>query len=486
MDAYLYMEAHLEAIEPVTDFTYKWCTNMGMESDEAARFSLATDELLTDMILFAYPDELGYIEIWYRYSVPQLEIIIQDSGEPFDPDHNRYSRDKAISEGHFEGAGLEIVRNMTEHFLFLNRGKEGKEFRLSKQLSEQRFTDLETEKGVESEEAKAYQIDRVAKEDAEDIAKLIYRSYGYSYVKEDVYFPKQNRLAIERGKKFGVLARTDKGRPVGYLVVIKSGDSMVGEVGEAVVSPAHRRKGLMTRMLKELISISQKRGLRGLYGLALTTHEISQKANQAFGFTSVALPVAVTKGSRDRAARADHPQPISLLVDFLPLTKTWNRPLYLPAKYESILNRLYEQFDTVPASVPPEGHGFSDEGKTDMELKFTYRNNTAFLTVKRLGSTFRISAKSMLRSLNEVNLNAIFIDLPLQEPSIDEAVEFLNSNGFIFSGLMPMAHQQQDYFRMQKIMVPIDFDLIQTYSETAGLLKELIRKEYHELQKVTQ
>ncbi|MFH5831672.1 GNAT family N-acetyltransferase [Halalkalibaculum sp. DA384] len=483
MEAYLYLEAHIKAIEPVTDFTYKWCTSMGMQPDEAARFSLAVDELLTDMILFAYPDTDGYMELWFRYSLPQLEIIIQESGEPFAPDNYQYSRKKALDSGDFEGAGLELVRNLTDHFLFLNRGRDGKEFRLAKQLTEQSYSNLQKEEtaGPDAPKQKEteYTLDSVTKEDAEDIAKLIYRSYDYSYSKEDLYFPKQNELAIEHGKKFGTIVRTGSGRPAGYFAVIKAPDSLVGEVGEAVVSPPHRKQGLMKRMMGRLIEMSRERGLQGLYGLALTVHTISQKVNHSFGFGSTALLVAVTRGSGHQDSTAGNTQPKSILVDFLPLVDQWNRTIVLPDRYRGILRQIYRQFEETCTLEEPATPGPQGQSETEMNLEFTYKNKTATVVVSSIGNQFITAAESMMRSLAEVDLHAIYFDIPLQDSPNSEAVEWLRRNRFIFAGLMPMNHREQDYLRMQKLLVPINFDLIEVYSDTARNIKTFIKDEYN-------
>lgn len=484
MEAYLYLEAHIKAIESATDFTYKWCTGMGMTADEAARFTLAVDELLTNMILFAYPETDGYIELWYKYSVPQLEIIIQESGEPFDPDQYHYSPEKAMAEDDFEGAGLELVRSLTDHFLFLNRGKQGKEFRLVKQLAEKNLAAYEKDEEPEADEhveTKNYELQTVTTRDAEDIAKLIYRSYQYAYSKEGLYFPKQNELAIEHGKKFGVIIRTGTGRPVGYFSVNKDPGSLVGEVGEAVVSPAHRQKGLMTRMLEELIGLSKRRGLMGLYGLALTVHTISQRVNQTFGFKSTALLVGVTLGSRYKEVTDNPDQPASLVVDFLPFTEKARAGLHFPDRYRDILLEIYRELN-FDVSSPTANKNSSDGRKTEMELQFTYRNKTANIVVSAIGSQFITNAKSMLRSLDELKLNGIYIDIPLQDRPTHEAVEWLHRNGFIFAGLMPLKYREKDYLRMQKVLTSINPDPIVTYSEMAKKLKKIIFDEYYELQ----
>lgn len=483
MEAYVYMEAHINAVEPVTDFTNKWCLNIGMNEVEAARFALALDELLTNMILFAYPDKRGYVDIWYRYELPQLEIIIEESGEPFDPALHPYSREKALLSNDFTGAGLEIVRYCTDHFLFLNRGKEGKEFRLAKSLQARSLFDY-SESLIQDdvrEDLKDYRLLPATKQDAEDIAKLIYRSYNYSYSKEDLYFPKQNELAYETRKKFGTIVRTKSGLAVGYFAVIRMPDSAVGEVGEAVVSPLHRRKGLMKKMMNRLVEMSKHEGLMGLYGMAITVHNISQKVNRAFGFHSTALMLAMARGVKYQKLEEHYPQPVSLIADFLPLYREREPEVYLPPRYEDLILKIYAQLGTLPCLM--NSSQTEDDERTDAELKINYQNNIAMIVIRTLGYDSIRAINSILLSLKEIRLNAVYIDLPLQQRPTKGFTDWLHEVGFIFSGLLPLYHDDRDYLRVQQIRCPIDFSIIHTLTAMAGEIKECIRKEYNELEK---
>ncbi|MFN1834172.1 GNAT family N-acetyltransferase [Balneola sp. MJW-20] len=485
MEAYLYLEAHINAVESATDFTYKWCVNIGMEENEAARFSLALDELLTNMILFAYPETRGYIDLWYKFSLPQLEIIVQDSGEPFDPDKNEYSQEKALIDNDFKGAGIEIARKMTEHFVFLNRGKLGKEFRLAKEIPEQSLVQYQEEinQADSTDSEPEYKLHKAGVEDSEDIAKLIYRSYNYSYSKEDLYFPRQNELAIATGKKFGTIVRTDSGTPVGYFAVIRKPDSDVGEVGEAVVSPAHRRRSLMKKMMTALIEMSAENELRGLFGMAITVHDYSQRVNKAFGFKSTALMVAMAKDVKYRDLEEDYPQPVSLLADFLSLNNAWKPNVYLPERYEDILLKIYAHLEVIPCRCSGIPNSTSDLHRTETELNLNYHNNIAKVICRKVGTDFPDAMRSLLLSLYELELNVIYVDLPLEKVPLNKAVTWLHENGFIFSGLLPLFHDNIDQLRMQKIQVPVDFSIIDTYSTMAGEIKEFIRDEHHEMEK---
>ena len=485
MEAHLYLEARLGMIGASTDFTYKWCVNIGLDSDEATRMSIAVDEILTDVILHAYNRNSGYVEMWFQYSISEIEIIIQEFGEPFDPERHTFSKEKAIAEGDFEGAGHEIARKMTDRFLFLNRGRDGKEFRLVKYLDSSHIKEILRPENMESSDEiipdEQYTFTTVTGDDAEDISKLIYKSYDYTYTKEDLYFPKRIELAIRNEYKFGVIARASKNRPAGYFAVIHNSDSMIGEIGEAVVSPRDRKKGLMKKMLNKLIDMSRQRGLLGLYGMALTVHTISQKVNAAFGFSSTALIVAKSPKSLYKGLNEDYPQSISVVLDFLPLTRIWNVPVFLPSRYESVLRKIYYQFELYPELMSISKEKPREDTDTELYLNIFYQSNSALITVRRFGRTFENSMLRVINSIEDLKLSSVYIDLPLTSPWIGAAVEWLRDEGFILAGLMPFFHREIDHLRMQKIKVSVEFDHIVTLSEVSGDLKELIKNEYHAL-----
>jgi len=223
--------------------------------------------------------------------------------------------------------------------------------------------------------------------------------------------------------------------------------------------------------------------LLGLYGMALTVHTISQKVNEKYGFKSTSLMLAKSPTSVYKGIREDYPQPVSMLMDFLPLTRQWNTPVYLPRQYHEILMQIYKQFRghpdirKLPASVD------KDFQPTDIKLNISYEGNSAVIVVRTYGDSFESSCLRIFKSLEELKLNAIYIDLPLNHYWVEPAVEWLRENKFICAGLIPMFHKNRDYLRMQKIDVDIDFDLIETYSEMSAQLKEKIAHEFHEVQK---
>lgn len=490
MEAHLYMEVKLPMIGSATDFTYKWCVNMGLEQPDAARMALAVDEILTDILLYAFRGETGYVEIWYQYTFSEIEIIIQEKGEPFDIERYPYDAKKAISKNDFEGASFECVRKMTDHFHFLNRGKDGKEFRLAKQ-----FPSIDIRERIQSyevsidNEAEAdvddynYLITPATSEDAEDIAKLIYRSYNYSYSKEDLYYPKRIEMAIRHEHKFGSIVRTASGGPVGYFAVVKSTDSMIGEVGEVVVSPQHRNRGLMKGMMNKLIEMSRQRGLLGLFGEALTIHDYSQKVNKKFGFNSTAILLARSPKRKFKGLDMEITNNISVVVDFLPITRRWPNPVIIPDTYRDLLTEIYSRFDNTYLEPSDLKMDKTKAGDTDLNLVIYYEKSSALIIVRNIGLTFEASCSSMFKSVDDLNLASVYVDLPLNEQKTDSTIQWLKTEGFILAGLMPLFHTETDYLRMQRIYNDIDFERILTHSEMATKIKEAIKNEYHATKK---
>jgi anti-sigma regulatory factor (Ser/Thr protein kinase)/N-acetylglutamate synthase-like GNAT family acetyltransferase len=485
MDIQFHISTDEQAINPICDFTYRWCLNCGLSEQEATKFTIAVSELITDIILFAYPDKSqGFFDLTFRQRLSDIELIASEIGEPFDPDKHRYNAQEAIEKGNFEGAGLRIIRRFTDDFLFINRGKEGKEFRLQKAVDIHEIDELlelsRSQKPEEPEDTATkipYKINQIAPSDAEDIAKLIYRTYEYSYTKEDLYFPKKIEQTLTGKEKLGVITRSDKGEALGYFAILKKSDSNIAEVGEAVVSPRYRKQGIMSGMMEHLIKVAREHHFDALFGKAVTIHPVSQRVNQKFGFISTGLMLLETQNVIFKGFDEDYPQPVSVVIDVLSLNRTTSKEVYLPKKYRDILLETYNQLD-IP--ITPKQHDYYEMAeKSDAELAINYADSTALIIVKKYGPDFRSVLREMLYSLiKQEDLNAIYLDLPLENSATPAQLGQLKDLGFFYCGLAPYFHSESDYLRLQKICIPFDFDLVDVHSEFAQQLKSFIIDEY--------
>lgn len=481
MDQTLTLHNHPNVIGPATDFAYKWGLNVGLSDAKALRLALAVDELVTDVVRFAFPGVEATFTVTFRADLSTAEVIIHERGEPFDPARHPFDPARAAREGQFDGAGFALIEHCVDDFVFLNRGREGKEFRIVQHIAAQHIAELHATDpdGTADVDDPSYTLSRVTPEDAEDIAKLIYRTYGYTYAKEDLYYPDRIERALENGEKFGVVARTDRGRAVGYFAILLPPDSPIGEVGEAVVDVGHRRRGLMKHMLRALIDEAEARNLTVVFGEAVTVHDISQRVNHHFGMMSTALLLGLFPQERFVGLHDELTQPITVVIDARPLVPYDTVTAYLPAPYADLLRAIYDalgasgiQSGPAPATPPSD---LPDVTAMDAQIRYTY--NHAVFVIERPGQDLSAQVQQALDDLEEENITVACADLPLDDPRTPAATEQLRSIGFVFAGLMPRFHHGRDHLRLQRPLVDLDPDAIHVYSDLAATLKSHILSE---------
>jgi len=482
MDQTLTLYNHANVIGPTTDFAFKWGLNVGLSRKKALRLALAVDELVTDVVRFAFPGEEATFNVTFRADLATAEVIIHERGEPFDPARHPYDPQRAVQDGHFEGAGFAVVKHCVDDFAFINRGREGKEFRIVQLIESQHIAELHptTVEDESDREDVSYTLSQARPQDTEDIAKLIYRTYGHTYAKEDLYYPDRIERALENEEKFGVLVRTDRGRAVGYFAVLLKSDSQIGEVGEAVVDVGHRRRGLMKRMLRALIDEAKERELTGVFGEAVTVHDISQRVNKHFGMMSTAFLLGLFPQERFVGMMDEMTQPITIVIDFRPLVPYDTVTAYLPAPYADQLHRIYDALGAELIRQDPR-HAPADIAElpetTEMDTRIRYMYNHVVFVVDTPGHDLPGQVQQALSDLEDEEMTVACVDLPLDDPRTPAATELLRDIGFVFAGLMPRFHQGRDHVRLQLPMVKLDPDAIEVYSDLAVMLKTNILEE---------
>jgi hypothetical protein len=82
--------------------------------------------------------------------------------------------------------------------------------------------------------------------------------------------------------------------------------------------------------------------------------------------------------------------------------------------------------------------------------------------------------KQTIKDLDEADLNALYVDLPLSSPHTPAATAELRDAGFVLAGLAPRFHQEEDHLRLQRPFVDLDPEAIVVYSDLAYVLKEQV------------
>jgi len=83
----LKLAGNLDALEPISGFVGKVAGEAGLTEDAAYHLRLAADEIATNIVTHGYEEagRSGNLELCARVSEEAVEIVIEDTGLPFDP-----------------------------------------------------------------------------------------------------------------------------------------------------------------------------------------------------------------------------------------------------------------------------------------------------------------------------------------------------------------------------------------------------------------
>jgi anti-sigma regulatory factor (Ser/Thr protein kinase)/GNAT superfamily N-acetyltransferase len=462
-------------IESVIAYSNNISKRVGFSEREIQEISIAVKEACENVITHAFElHEDESFTITFEILNDGLKIIIDEMGLPFLP-----ALDKQIKES----PGLHAMEKNMDNVLYVNKGKDGKELQLIKYLKGKHIADLFSEDELTPydfceipPDEITYTVRLMKQEETIKVARCIYRTYRYSYLNEDLYFPERIGEKNRDGRMISAVAVTNEDKLVAHFSLFPRPNGKVAEIGAAVVIPQHRRRGLMRRLLEYLITVAEKRGLIALYGDAFSMHTISQNVNLKFGMRETALQLGVVP-----------PKSIGIMTEkglggagnVITFYKYLKEPeayeVFLPPQHSDILKTIYENLGITRlfgSFNKPLAEQPADE--SEIHLSFKPLNKEAFIEVIRLGQDLERRIKAKLLELTNKGFNAVFVDLNLKDPLTLTAIDMLEEIGFFFSGLLP-DYSNGDILRLQYYNTIVDYSEIEVFSPFAVELVEYVK-----------
>ncbi|MCR5587302.1 MAG: ATP-binding protein [Lachnospiraceae bacterium] len=111
------IDATDDAVTPVQDFIGDKLASYGCKSKTLFEIKLAVEEILVNIISYAYRPDVGKAEVLCIVREEPMEVIIQfmDSGKPFDPlAYDEVDTSGAMFIEREGGFGIHIVKNMMD------------------------------------------------------------------------------------------------------------------------------------------------------------------------------------------------------------------------------------------------------------------------------------------------------------------------------------------------------------------------------------
>ncbi|MEW6532583.1 MAG: GNAT family N-acetyltransferase [Thermodesulfobacteriota bacterium] len=465
---------------------------LGFSSEEQEAVGLGVEEAIAAIIDHSFePNEKATLDVLCERIPDGLQVTIRDRGMPVAPE----DLSEELTEGRPSVARAESghVLHPTQYWdqvSFNNLGPQGKETILIKRLAGKSITDYYEAcdlgpyapaevKPEGPAEKSACEVRAMLPSEALEVAKVVYKTYGYTYGYQDVYYPDRLAELNKSGKIVSAVALGDDEEIVGHCALIFWHEgSRIAELGQGVVRPGYRHHGCFLHLTEYLIELARNRGLTGVYGQAVTNHTFSQRTGHKLGLRDCALiigfvPTTVTfKGFSEQLS-----QRMSLLTHFLYLVKPERLIAYAPIHHEEMIEKLYDNLGVSVDVETPSIRGLKTlPARALMNIIVINHLNFAYMEVERYGQDLVSQLRSTVKQLVRDNIEVMSLHLNLSDPHTASLVHDLEEEGFFFAGILPGAFKNGDALILQYLAnVEIDYDRIELDSDIAKELRDYIR-----------
>jgi anti-sigma regulatory factor (Ser/Thr protein kinase) len=467
-----------ELLPAVVDFVRQAARQLGLGDKAAVHLDRAVETVCRNVIEHAFDrDEAGQYDVEILRRPGRVVIAVEDQGLPFDYARLRDGGDTALPEM--------LHHPFADEIRFINLGRGGNRVELIKHLPHadvrEDLPEAEHHRSVRAPAASEdtqLEIRMMRPEESFELARCVYRSYGYSYDWDYVYYPDRIRELQESGLMRSCVAVTLEGEFVGHLAVrVDHPDSPVGEAGQAVVDPRFRGHHLFPRMKTFLAEQAKNVGMYGLYSEATAVHPYSQRGNldlgaRETGFLLGYIPASVSykEIGEDREGRRG-----SVALFYVRTNAEPERAIYPPATYREAVRRIVEHNGL--HRTEEDGSDFEMLPSSRMSVDVRRDHNLAFLRVEEPGADLQELVRVRLRELCLHRVDCIYVDLPLSHPAVQSVGTRLNELGFFFGGIIPEL-RDGDVLRLQYLNeVDIRPEDVRTGSDFGQELVNLIFEE---------
>ncbi len=426
-----------------------------------------------DAIEHAYRDgEEGAIKLSMREQRGRLEIVVRDFGMPQDVE----SLERRLHEGGAAGRSLfGCPAELLDEVHWLAYGPEGKALQVRKWLADKSIAESAEPAAIAPFQDDAplapagqYDVRRMLPVEAVQVSQLMYRTYGNTYFNPDVYYPERIAAHNANGSVISFVACTEDGYVAGHCALELDQPGPVAESGQAAVDPAHRGRGLLSRLKELALDEARQRGLVGWYADAVAVHTLTQKSNADHGGHLTCVDLAISpQTERFRGIADQQPQRVTCLLYFHWLKPPVQRTVYLLERHRKIVAEIYAGLDCpmeFAAGSPPSGHG-------TLAVKVDPAAGTAMVRADQLGADTVHEIRHAKRELVERSAAQVVVaELPVEDPGTAVVAEELEQYGFALAGIAPHFSPRGDLVRLVYLVEPLQRGPIKTYDAAAARL----------------
>jgi len=284
------------------------------------------------------------------------------------------------------------------------------------------------------------------------LSEAIRVAYGDSYDVRWVYDAEAVAARLRDGTYVSCVAETASGELLCHEgMSLAAPDDAVGHSGQAVTMPAARGQHLFTRTKRFLMDWAAERGMAGMYSEATAAHPYSQRANVELGAheTGFLLGWIPKSVSNDAASDGSSGRQAAALF-YSKLNDGHERAVFAPERHRGVIARTLELCQLRGALADPRMETELME-RSELHVAVDADHNLALVTVHTPGADLEAAVSAERRHLLHHGLDAVYLDLPLEQPATALVSDHLERLGVSYAGIFPNNRCDGDVLRMQSL-----------------------------------
>ncbi|MFL5899094.1 MAG: hypothetical protein ACJ76D_11645 [Solirubrobacterales bacterium] len=284
------------------------------------------------------------------------------------------------------------------------------------------------------------------------LARAIEAVYGQSYDVRWVYDPEEVGRRIAAGTYVSCVAESPAGELLCHIgMSLAAAGDAVAHSGQAVTLPAARGQHLFTRTKGWLMDWARERGLAGMYSEATAAHPYSQKANIDLGAHETGFLLGWIPSSVSNDAAAGRRGRQSAALFYTKLNDGEERSVYAPQRHREVVGRTLALCELRGELAEPPSQCELEE-RSELHVEVDGDHDLALITVHSPGADLEEAIGAERHHLfHHRNLDAVYVDLPLERPATALVADHLERLGVSYAGIFPNPRTDGDVLRMQSL-----------------------------------
>jgi len=464
----------------------EFATLLGFTGGEVQELEVAVEEAVTNVTEHAYDRaEDATFDVILERIPGGIKVVVKDMGIPFDPDQiPEYALAADVEAATVSGMGVFLMRAMVDECTFVNLGRGGKETHLVKHLKDASAHAVEPESHDAAagpaviQEKVEFDVRLMADHEAIEVSRCAYKSHGYSFFDEHIYYPERLVELNHKGELISAVAVTRDGVFMGHSALcFQYPEDRVAELTFAFVNQEYRGQGALTRMLEFLFHVKSARPLEGIYAYAVANHVFTQKTNASHGMNTCGIFLATSPASWKFKGIPGNPnQRISVVLDFTYTAPPEAMTLYPPPQHAEMVAKLYANVGASHRIAVAEATAAAPTGDPEIKTGTNELENCAEIFVSRYGADTVRQVRRLLRKLCLEKMAAINLFLNLEDPATYHLTTEFEKMGFFFAGALPRARVGDTLCLQYLNNVDFDYSAVAAYTDMAKALLSYIRQ----------